>query len=140
MVKEFGVLFENTPLETWWENTGKQLKNDKFRFWSDAARLAILYKRGGIYFDTDVLTLGDFSKLRNVVFINYAKTHVSNGMIIMDAFHPFLKRAMDVMANFTQSMLSSTMQNKFILLSLYVYYVGYIHSRIVRFQRFHIHV
>lgn len=111
MVEENGTLFKNTPLEKWWENTGKSLKNDKFRFLSDAARLALLYKLGGIYFDTDVITMGDFSKLNDVVFINYARSHISNGMIIMKAFHPFLKLAMQTMADFNC--------NKYILVFVY---------------------
>ncbi|KAE8671628.1 Lactosylceramide 4-alpha-galactosyltransferase, putative isoform 1 [Hibiscus syriacus] len=64
-------LVKNTPAEAWLE----ELKSGNmdpgsvplFNHLSDLIRLAVLYKYGGVYFDTDFIFLKDLSGLRNAI-------------------------------------------------------------------------
>ncbi|KAH7939100.1 hypothetical protein HPB52_005863 [Rhipicephalus sanguineus] len=60
---------------------------------SDALRLLVLWKYGGVYADMDVLTLKSFSELRNVV-ARELFPDVGNSVMVFDKGHPFLSRCL----------------------------------------------
>ena len=59
---------------------------------SDAVRVAILWKYGGIYLDLDCMVFRPLHCLENTVGVNPQsdKEWVENGVMIFDAGHPFL--------------------------------------------------
>lgn len=61
---------------------------------SDALRLLILWKYGGVYADMDVLTLKSFGELRNVV-ARELFPDVGNSVMVFDRGHPFLLRCLE---------------------------------------------
>uniref|UniRef100_A0A131YY22 Lactosylceramide 4-alpha-galactosyltransferase n=1 Tax=Rhipicephalus appendiculatus TaxID=34631 RepID=A0A131YY22_RHIAP len=61
---------------------------------SDALRLLVLWKYGGVYADMDVLTLKGFSELRNVVSRELFPD-VGNSVLVFDRGHPFLLRCLE---------------------------------------------
>ncbi|KAJ7542201.1 hypothetical protein O6H91_10G094200 [Diphasiastrum complanatum] len=92
-------LFENTSAEIWF----RRLKEGQVdpggislsQNLSNLLRLVILFKFGGIYVDTDVIVLRDFSNLSNS--IGAQGTHASgqwnrlnNAVLIFDESHPIL--------------------------------------------------
>lgn len=67
------AIFSGTPLMPWWRSGAIDSSSYKVAHLSDAVRLAVLYKYGGFYSDTDTITLKSFTGL-----INY------NGFGILD--------------------------------------------------------
>lgn len=82
-----------TPLETLL--TDNLLTNSTYslQHMSDALRVALLYKYGGIYLDLDVVVFRSLRCLRNMVGQNvvYGESNIENGVIMFDKGHPFLK-------------------------------------------------
>ncbi|KAL5581437.1 hypothetical protein UlMin_013879 [Ulmus minor] len=68
---DFDYIFKNTHAEAWFNSLKKGNVNpgeiSLGQNLSNLLRLALLYKFGGIYIDTDVLILKSFSNLRNVI-------------------------------------------------------------------------
>lgn len=93
-------LVKSTPAETWLD----ELKGGNmdpgsiplFNHLSDLIRLAVLYKYGGVYLDTDFIFVKDLSGLRNAVgaqSINQVTkkwARVNGAVMIFDIQHPLL--------------------------------------------------
>ncbi|XP_010529890.1 PREDICTED: uncharacterized protein At4g19900-like [Tarenaya hassleriana] len=93
-------LVQNTPAESWL----KRLKSGTmdpgsiplFMNLSDLTRLAVLYKYGGIYLDTDIVFLNDLTGLRNAIGAQSVHrvtgrwTRLNNAVMIFDIYHPLL--------------------------------------------------
>ena len=102
---DFHLIFNGTPAQDWLKRLengqlapGKIPITQKF---ANLLRLAILYKYGGIYFDTDMIILKDVSGLRNSIgiqeFDEEKKTWISvnNAVLIFDKNHPLLFKFME---------------------------------------------
>lgn len=93
-------LIKNTPAEAWFEELRSGRKDPGniplFNNLSNLIRLAMLYKYGGIYLDTDFIILKDFSGLRNSVgaqSIDPATNtwnRLNGAVMIFDMNHPLL--------------------------------------------------
>ncbi|XP_069755471.1 alpha-1,4-N-acetylglucosaminyltransferase-like [Narcine bancroftii] len=93
-------LFKSTPLKSWY----LKINPEKEKYWihvlSDACRLALLWKYGGIYLDTDIISL------RPLPIANFTcpanRMAVSNGaMGFLNLNHPFMWNCMeDFVANY----------------------------------------
>ncbi|XP_050369913.1 uncharacterized protein At4g19900 [Argentina anserina] len=97
---DFDYLFHNTPAEAWFlglrkgsvrpggVSIGQNLSN--------VLRLALLYKYGGIYLDTDVIVLRSLSKMKNVIgaqTLDLQTGHwsrLNNAVLVFDKNHPLL--------------------------------------------------
>ncbi|XVF55114.1 hypothetical protein PTKIN_Ptkin06aG0010200 [Pterospermum kingtungense] len=93
-------LVKNTPAEPWLD----ELKSGNmdpgsvplFNHLSDLLRLAVLYKYGGVYLDTDIILLKDLSGLRNAIgaqTINQVTkkwTRLNGAVMVFDIHHPVL--------------------------------------------------
>ncbi|XVE76525.1 hypothetical protein DITRI_Ditri12bG0180700 [Diplodiscus trichospermus] len=93
-------LVSNTPAEAWLD----KLKNGNmdpgsvplYNHLSDLIRLAVLYKYGGVYLDTDFIFLKDLSGLRNAIgaqSINQVTkkwSRLNGAVMIFDMHHPVL--------------------------------------------------
>ncbi|ONI10353.1 hypothetical protein PRUPE_4G042800 [Prunus persica] len=97
---DFDYLFKNTPAEAWYSElrTGKVNPGGVSlgQNLSNLLRLALLYKFGGIYLDTDVIVLKSLSKLRNVIGAQAidAQTgnwsRLNNAVLVFDKNHPLI--------------------------------------------------
>ncbi|XP_022854749.1 lactosylceramide 4-alpha-galactosyltransferase-like [Olea europaea var. sylvestris] len=100
-------LFNNTPSEKWFDDI-KNGKRDTGEIplaqnLSNLIRLAVLYKFGGIYLDTDFIVLKDFSGLRNSIGaqsidLNGNWTRLNNAVLAFDKKHPLLYMFMEEFA------------------------------------------
>ncbi|XP_008781982.2 uncharacterized protein At4g19900-like [Phoenix dactylifera] len=97
---DFGYLFRNTPAEPWFNrllrgeidpgevSLGQNLSN--------LLRLAILYKYGGVYIDTDVIVVRSFGGLRNAIGAQSADadtgnwSRLNNAVMVFDEKHPLV--------------------------------------------------
>ncbi|KAK7256881.1 hypothetical protein RIF29_30437 [Crotalaria pallida] len=103
-------LVKDTPAEAWLEEMKSGNKDPGYiplsQNLSNIIRLALLYKYGGVYMDTDIIVLKDFSNLRNAIgaqSVNSAtkKWNRLNGAImIFDLHHPIL---LDFMQEFAST-------------------------------------
>lgn len=96
---DFNFLFDNTPAKIWFENI-KNGDRDPGEIplaqnLSNLIRLVVLYKYGGVYIDTDFVTLQDFGTLRNSIGAQSAShlgnwTRLNNAVLIFDKNHSLL--------------------------------------------------
>ncbi|XP_020884538.1 lactosylceramide 4-alpha-galactosyltransferase [Arabidopsis lyrata subsp. lyrata] len=94
-------LVKNTPAEAWL----KRLKSGHmdpgsiplFMNLSDLTRLAVLYKYGGVYLDTDIIFLNDMTGLRNAIGAQSIDpgtkrwTRLNNAVMVFDIYHPLMR-------------------------------------------------
>ncbi|KAE8733237.1 putative polyol transporter 4-like [Hibiscus syriacus] len=97
---DFDFILKNTHAESWFNRLKKGNVDpgdvSLGQNLSNLLRLALLYKYGGVYIDTDVIILKSFNHLRNVIgaqSIN-AETkswsRLNNAVLIFDKQHPLL--------------------------------------------------
>lgn len=97
---DFDYLFKNTPAESWFNQLSKGNVDpgevSLGQNLSNLLRLSLLYKFGGIYIDTDVIVLKNFSKLRNVIGAQTIDletknwSRLNNAVMIFDKHHHLL--------------------------------------------------
>ncbi|XP_059626993.1 uncharacterized protein At4g19900 [Cornus florida] len=97
---DFDYLFKNTAAESWFDRLKKGNVDpggiSLGQNLSNLLRLALLYKFGGVYIDTDVILLKSFAKLRNsigaqtmdVTTGNWSR--LNNAVMIFDKGHPLV--------------------------------------------------
>lgn len=103
-------LVKDTPLEAWLEEMNSGNKDPGYiplsQNLSNLIRLAMLYKYGGLYVDTDIIVLKDFSELRNTIgaqsvdSVTKQWTRLNTAIMIFDINHPIL---LDFMQEFASS-------------------------------------
>ena len=83
---------ENFPVDSF-EFTRWAYQKKKWAFVADYVRLFVLYEHGGIYLDTDMLVLKDFSDFLHydLVLGKEDERYLSAGMIASEKKHPYLK-------------------------------------------------
>ncbi|OAY26145.1 uncharacterized protein At4g19900 [Manihot esculenta] len=97
---DFDYIFKNTPAESWFHELNKGNVDpgeiSLGQNLSNLLRLALLYKFGGVYIDTDVIVLKSFEKLRNVIGAQTIDletgnwSRLNNAVLIFDKNHPLL--------------------------------------------------
>ncbi|XP_022777361.1 lactosylceramide 4-alpha-galactosyltransferase [Durio zibethinus] len=97
---DFDYIFKNTYAEVWFNRLKKGNVDpgevSLGQSLSNLLRLALLYKYGGIYIDTDIIVLKSFNNLRNVIgaqSINLETknwSRLNNAVLIFDKQHPLL--------------------------------------------------
>ncbi|WCJ28081.1 alpha 1 4-glycosyltransferase family protein [Euphorbia peplus] len=95
-------LFRKTPAETWFDELKSGNKDPGEiplpQNLSNLIRLAVLYKYGGVYLDTDFIVLKSFSGLRNSIGAQSVDadsknwTRLNNAVLVFDKKHPLLFR------------------------------------------------
>jgi hypothetical protein len=99
---DFSSLFESTPLQTYYERQQNETEVELPRQdLSNAARLALIFKKGGVYSDLDIIWLKDnlFRGTNKIAAQhppnNYWHGHYfNNNYLCFQREHPFLFRAM----------------------------------------------
>ncbi|KXZ49293.1 hypothetical protein GPECTOR_22g887 [Gonium pectorale] len=102
----FAEIFQGTALEPWYMNTTTgEVKKRPGQQLANAARLVVLKKHGGTYFDLDYIVQKDLSKLppnylalqahRSLRDVPELKGHIINNAFLRfeKPNHPFLERA-----------------------------------------------
>ncbi|GMY25471.1 lactosylceramide 4-alpha-galactosyltransferase-like [Fagus crenata] len=105
---ELAILFKNTPGEAWFEEMKSGNKDPGeiplAQNLSNLMRLAILYKYGGVYLDTDFIVLKSFTGLKNSIGAqsmdvgSKSWTRLNNAALIFDVYHPLLLKFMQEFA------------------------------------------
>ncbi len=82
---DYGELFTDTPLEKWYQSGVWKVREQipTARYLGDAARHAYIYKHGGIYLDTDMVTLRNLASLRNVLAYQKNWTTFKNEYVVL---------------------------------------------------------
>ncbi|CAN1142324.1 Uncharacterized protein At4g19900 [Linum perenne] len=93
-------LFRGTPVESWFEDLKLGEKDpgeiSLAQNLSNLIRLAVLYKYGGVYLDTDVIILKSFRGLRNSIgaqssdVVTNKWTRLNNAVLIFHENHPLV--------------------------------------------------
>ncbi|KAG9440996.1 hypothetical protein H6P81_016850 [Aristolochia fimbriata] len=104
----YRFIFKDTPAEEWFHRLKGGLINPGDvplgQNLSNLLRLALLYKFGGIYVDTDVIVLKSFSGLRNVIGAQTVDagtgnwSRLNNAVMIFDKKHPLLYKFIEEFA------------------------------------------
>lgn len=96
---DFDFVLKDTPAESWFNEVKKgNVDPGTIPFpqnLSNLLRLAVLYKYGGVYLDTDVLVLKKFSDLKNTIGAqsvhgNGNWSRLNNAVLVFDKKHPLL--------------------------------------------------
>ncbi|XVE51299.1 hypothetical protein DITRI_Ditri02bG0029000 [Diplodiscus trichospermus] len=105
---DYDYIFKNTYAELWFDRLKKGNVHpgevSLGQNLSNLLRLALLYKHGGIYIDTDIVVLKSFNNLRNVIgaqSINLETknwSRLNNAVLIFDKQHPLLFKFMQEFA------------------------------------------
>ncbi|XP_072256217.1 lactosylceramide 4-alpha-galactosyltransferase [Pyxicephalus adspersus] len=90
---DFGKLFNNTPLNYWFSKAASQRELLDYPTLSDACRLAILWKTGGIYLDTDFIILKNLEKLTNAIGMQSLYT-LNGAFLTFQPQHKFIELCM----------------------------------------------
>jgi lactosylceramide 4-alpha-galactosyltransferase len=105
---DLNFLFKNTPAESWFREIKSGNKDPGeiplAQNLSNLIRLAILYKYGGVYVDTDFITIKSFKGLKNSIGaqstdVSKHWTRLNNAVLVFDMNHPLLERFMEEFAS-----------------------------------------
>nr|XP_011719852.1 alpha-1,4-N-acetylglucosaminyltransferase isoform X2 [Macaca nemestrina] len=86
-------LFEDTPLFSWYNQINTSIERNWLHISSDASRLAVIWKYGGIYMDTDVISIRPIPE-ENFLAAQGSR-YSSNGVFGFLPQHPFLWKCME---------------------------------------------
>ncbi|XP_002716610.3 alpha-1,4-N-acetylglucosaminyltransferase [Oryctolagus cuniculus] len=86
-------LLEDTPLFSWYTHVNTSVQRNWLHVSSDACRLAIIWKYGGIYMDTDVISIRPIPEANFLAA--QASRYSSNGVFGFLPHHPFLWGCME---------------------------------------------
>lgn len=88
-----------TPLESLYVTGQFDRSSYSYQHWSDALRIALLYKFGGIYLDLDVVVLRSLKCLRNTAGHTFilGESSIENGLMVFDRGHKLLSFFMRLM-------------------------------------------
>ncbi|XP_043557634.1 lactosylceramide 4-alpha-galactosyltransferase-like isoform X1 [Chiloscyllium plagiosum] len=85
-------LFNNTPLAGWYEKVDPNLEQYWFHVLSDGCRIALLWKFGGIYLDTDIISI---KPLEFQNFICAQSSNYANGAALgFNRSHSFIRKCL----------------------------------------------
>ncbi|CAL1266660.1 unnamed protein product [Larinioides sclopetarius] len=98
---DLGVLFRGTPLLYWYKKGKFKYSPYKISHTSDAMRLFLVWKYGGMYLDSDIVVLHSLSHLHNTTTTDNGK-NLGFALIAFDPDHPLFRDSiMDFAANYS---------------------------------------
>lgn len=84
--RKFSVqdVFKDTPMNDWWKNYEDKIRKGEFNLvhTSDALRVALIWKYGGIYLDTDTITIRNLNYLLNFPGVGAQDKSTANNAVI----------------------------------------------------------
>ncbi|PKA60413.1 Uncharacterized protein AXF42_Ash008473 [Apostasia shenzhenica] len=100
MWPDFPFLLKRTPAASWFDNLRRGAVHPGVyplgQNLSNLLRLAVLYKYGGVYLDTDVLVMKSFSGLQNAIGAQSVDpvtgnwSRLNNAVMVFDEMHPLV--------------------------------------------------
>ncbi|KAI9344020.1 nucleotide-diphospho-sugar transferase [Obelidium mucronatum] len=75
---EWAEMFHNTPLQSWWEDETYKKSTWVDQNLGNAFRLAVLYKYGGVYLDSDIISLNPLSGMGRSVAMQVGPKVMNN--------------------------------------------------------------
>ncbi|XP_077507489.1 lactosylceramide 4-alpha-galactosyltransferase-like isoform X2 [Amblyomma americanum] len=89
--------FRDTPLESWYSSAAINRSVFYEKHLSGALRLAVLFKRGGVFLDEDTVTMKPLSEFRTCVSQKLLRKgdSVGNSFLFFEAGHAFLRDVME---------------------------------------------
>jgi len=94
IIMDINKILHGTPLSQWHKNPRSKHSKYYRYFLSDALRLAILYKYGGIFLDLDMISIRPIEDEFNLGYENDEKETVNGAMMQFTNYHTFLYFAM----------------------------------------------
>ncbi|XP_067125780.1 lactosylceramide 4-alpha-galactosyltransferase-like [Centruroides vittatus] len=104
---------EGTPLEEWFRS--KKWSKSKYSVTelSDALRMLLIWKFGGMYLDLDIVVLRPVYAIKNFIIMQ-DKAYVNNAIFRFDQWHNFLYRCLlNFQKNYNETVWGSTGPNLF---------------------------
>ncbi|XP_052182879.1 uncharacterized protein At4g19900 [Diospyros lotus] len=105
---DFNYLFQHTAAEAWfdrlWRGNVRPGEVSLGQNLSNLLRLALLYKFGGVYIDTDVIVLKSLGQLRNAIGAQTIDletgkwSRLNNAVMVFDKGHPLVLKFIDEFA------------------------------------------
>lgn len=105
---DFHYLFQHTAAEAWfdrlWRGNVRPGEVSLGQNLSNLLRLALLYKFGGVYIDTDVIVLKSLGQLRNAIGAQTIDletgkwSRLNNAVMVFDKGHPLVLKFIDEFA------------------------------------------
>ncbi|XP_068129817.1 lactosylceramide 4-alpha-galactosyltransferase [Hyperolius riggenbachi] len=90
---DFKKLFDDTPLSSWYTRVENQREFVDYPTLSDACRMAILWKEGGIYLDTDFIILKNLENITNAMGMQSPYT-LNGAFLTFQSKHKFVELCM----------------------------------------------
>ncbi|KAG8580348.1 hypothetical protein GDO81_007261, partial [Engystomops pustulosus] len=90
---KFEELFTDTPLQSWYSKINPQQQSYWTHVSADGCRLVLIWKYGGIYLDTDVISIRTIPKQNFIAEENSQSS--SNGVFGFSPHHLFTQKCMD---------------------------------------------
>ncbi|GAB6023651.1 Lactosylceramide 4-alpha-galactosyltransferase [Chamberlinius hualienensis] len=90
--------FRETPLESWYQSDALQSSKYPTVHTSDALRIALVYKTGGIYLDTDNVVVRSLDKFRNTIG-DQGFNKLGSSVLIFDKHSEIIHEYMTQFAN-----------------------------------------
>ena len=88
-------VFKNTPFSSLWNKILMEKKQMSLNHLSDSLRLAFVWKYGGIYLDTDVITIKNLGFLLNFPGIGaWSKSESNGAVLVFPKNHPYINESM----------------------------------------------
>ncbi|KAG8174247.1 hypothetical protein JTE90_023416, partial [Oedothorax gibbosus] len=95
---DYGSVVYGTPLWNWYKSEDWKKSQHQVVHLSDAMRLLLLWRHGGIYLDLDVVVLQPLDQLTNCTPSDNG-INASNMFLAFSRFHPFLKKCISDLAD-----------------------------------------
>ncbi|XP_071999544.1 alpha-1,4-N-acetylglucosaminyltransferase-like isoform X1 [Engystomops pustulosus] len=89
----FEEIFTDTPLHSWYKKINPQQESYWTHVSSDGCRLALIWKYGGVYLDTDVISIRTIPK--QDFLASEHSTSTGNGIFGFSPHHPFTQKCME---------------------------------------------
>ncbi|GBN08449.1 Lactosylceramide 4-alpha-galactosyltransferase [Araneus ventricosus] len=97
------VVVEGTPLSHWYKKGIWKSSPYRITHVSDALRLGVIWKYGGLYLDTDVVVMRSLSHFRNTTTTDNGK-NLGSVLLAFEPYHPLLQATIiDFAASYTPS-------------------------------------
>lgn len=91
------LTFSSTPFQSWYSSGRWKASKFLIEELSDALRLVVLWKNGGVYLDLDFVGLRPLKRFRNSI-VNEDESRPASGILFFDRGHPFLLELMKTCA------------------------------------------
>uniref|UniRef100_H2ZUI7 Alpha 1,4-glycosyltransferase domain-containing protein n=1 Tax=Latimeria chalumnae TaxID=7897 RepID=H2ZUI7_LATCH len=91
---DFSRLFEGTPLFSWYKKTSNACSTFWKHVLADGTRLAMVWKHGGMYLDTDVITLRPVQLATANFSVVESEHHINNAVFDFSLHHEFMWECM----------------------------------------------